>query len=152
MDKWLEDFVRESNKIEGILREPTEGEILVTQSFIKRPEIFINDMVSLVHVYQPNAELRDKIGSNVRVGDHIAPCGGPDIRDRLAKLLSQICSANVTPYQAHCEYETLHPFTDGNGRSGRALWLWHMQSTGFTLQKLGFLHAFYYQTLESFRQ
>jgi hypothetical protein len=35
------------------------------------------------------------------------------------------------------------PTTDGNGRSGRALWLWCMRGRA----PLGFLHQFYYQTL-----
>ena len=40
-----------------------------------------------------------------------------------------------------------HPFTDGNGRSGRALWLWQMNNHA----PFGFLHTFYYQTLENSR-
>jgi hypothetical protein len=50
------------------------------------------------------------------------------------------------PLEAHVRYETLHPFTDGNGRTGRALWYWMM--VGSSRADLGFLHAFYYQTLK----
>jgi len=55
---------------------------------------------------------------------------------------------SVHPYLIHHAYETLHPFMDGNGRSGRILWacqmLAHDYSPGLAL---GFLHCFYYQAL-----
>ena len=59
----------------------------------------------------------------------------------------------ITISTAHVEYETLHPFTDGNGRSGRALWLW-MKTRGTVLDfrqatSLGFLHTFYYEALQN---
>ena len=47
-----------------------------------------------------------------------------------------------------CRYETLHPFMDGNGRSGRILWAWQMIEHNIAPGlSLGFLHAYYYQTL-----
>lgn len=49
------------------------------------------------------------------------------------------------PYKIHLLYEDLHPFTDGNGRSGRAIWLWQMERQGGT--RLSFLHWWYYATL-----
>lgn len=136
----LEDFVRESNRIEGILREPTPKEISATQEFIDLGHVEVSDLIKLVGVYAPGHRLRDQRGLNVRVGNYIAPPGGPQIRDELAALLT--CVGFQDPWAVHVAYERLHPFTDGNGRSGRALWLWMMQAA-----PLGFLHQFYYQTL-----
>lgn len=48
------------------------------------------------------------------------------------------------PWEVHIAYEMLHPFTDGNGRSGRMLWAWQMRNF-----PLDFLHTFYYQTLNA---
>ena len=38
---------------------------------------------------------------------------------------------------------------DGNGRSGRALWLWQMVNQHNYDMRLGFLHLWYYQSLQA---
>ena len=139
----LHDFVNESNHIEGIYRDATPGEIAAHVSFLALVKPTVADMQTLVGVIQPNAVLREYNGQNVRVGSYYPPRGGPDIRKKLGHLLLTI--GEHTPYSAHCAYEALHPFTDGNGRSGRALWLWMMKGHA----PLRFLHQFYYQTLSA---
>lgn len=136
------DFIIESNRIEGILREPSEAEIAEYARFMARPGIEIADLMQFVSVYQPGAELRDRSGLNVIVGKHRPPPGGPYVRFTLAEILRDVLSNPSSAYATHLRYETLHPFTDGNGRSGRMLWMWQMQRA-----PLGFLHTFYYQTL-----
>lgn len=148
----LIDFVAESNRIEGILRAPTPEEIAAHEAVLSCQTLRVSDLVSFVGVCQPNAKLRATPDvPRVRVGNHVAPRSGPLIVDYLEKLLSQIQCGSVTPWRAHMEYETLHPFTDGNGRSGRVIWLWHMSLIGRQDQALGlgFLHTYYYQTLDA---
>ena len=53
---------------------------------------------------------------------------------------------DASPFAVHVAYENLHPFMNGNGRSGRALWLWHMG--GIEKVPLGFLRTWYYQSLQ----
>lgn len=144
----LVNFLAESLRIEGINRAPTLPEIVATESFLKLDEITVNNLKALVSVYQPNAILRDKDHLNVRVGNHIAPRGGPDIVKELQNLLQDLHSKD--PYDTHVAYETLHPFTDGNGRSGRTLWAWQMLGRQYGLP-LGFLHQWYYQGLDRAR-
>lgn len=141
------NFMVESNRIEGIHRAPTEDEIRATLDFMLLPEVTVPDLVALVKVYQPNAVIRDKNHLNVRVGSHVAPMGGSRIVEDLQTLLNGIAVRRWTPYQAHCQYETLHPFTDGNGRSGRALWVYTMGDYPI----IGFLHTWYYQSLQASR-
>lgn len=139
-------FVRESNAIEGIYRKPSKAEIAQTEIFLALRAPTAIDVVGLVTVYQPDAVLRNRHGLNVRVGNHIAPPGSPEIAHRLDDIISGAVLRNVSPWDTHVAYETLHPFTDGNGRSGRALWAWQMLRLQEGLP-LGFLHQFYYQTL-----
>ena len=145
----LMNFIIESNKIEGILRYPTDKEIKEAGRFLSLKEVTVDDLVQFVSVYQPNAVLRDNYNvSGVRVGKHIAPMSSPEIKVNLQLLLDKVNDwefyGTNNSWQTHVEYETLHPFTDGNGRSGRMLWAWQQRDLA-----LGFLHAFYYQTLDN---
>jgi Fic family protein len=153
-DKRLRAFVRESNAIEGITRKPRDAEVEAHRAFLKLEAPTVAGLVALVAVLQPNAELRDRPEvDGVQVGDHVAPPSGPLIRAVLEDILEAASDLDGedTPYSVHLSYETLHPFTDGNGRSGRALWLWQMLETGKPEWTLGFLHAWYYQSLSGGR-
>ena len=161
-ERLLLQFMLESNKIEGIDRV-TEEELGAFDSFIDLPEIRIADLCNFVKICAgPRALLRQAPGMDVQVGDHVAPAGGENILYSLQALLDRVNGkrgGDSAPYLIHHEYESLHPFIDGNGRSGRALWAWqmvrgyyaHPESLYFEALGLGFLHSFYYQTLSAGR-
>lgn len=142
------EFVRESNRIEGYTYEPTDAEVEVFVKLLRRPTLDLGTVEAFVSVIAA-ARLRDQVGMDVRVGSHIPPRGGPEIRERLRRLLDDITQERLTPHAAHIAYETLHPFMDGNGRSGRAVWAWQMARDGHDPFALPFLHRFYYQTLDA---
>jgi len=146
----LLEQIAESNRIEGIETVTPEEKVEHTR-FIDLPFLTINDLTHFVSVYQPNAKLRTSIGMNVKVANYVPPPGGPLILTTLAAIISDANQSDATSkgdeaaWRIHLRYENLHPFTDCNGRSGRAIWYWMMRNR--PLFNLGFLHAFYYQTL-----
>lgn len=139
--------VAESNRIEGIKRRPTAAEIDEHERFVSLEKITVEEIERFVYVYQPGARLRDQPGLDVIVGGHRPPRGGVLIPHMLDEILSDANVGRANPWRIHIRYENLHPFTDGNGRSGRALWYWMMSRK--LEGNLGFLHAFYYQTLQN---
>lgn len=153
-DLYLTRFVSESNAIENITRVPTPEELRAHQKLFKLKRIQIHQVVDFVKTIQPDAVLRVIPGCNVYVGNHVPPPGGEAIRYELKNILDQANSGDVHPYDVHCQYETIHPFSDGNGRSGRAVWAWQMLNQrweGWGID-LKFLRAFYYQTLSKYRE
>lgn len=148
--KDLAAFIRESNKIEGYHRVVTDRELEAATAFLQLETITVKDMETIVNVFAPGAKLRDKSGMDVRVGDYVAPAGRAQIREDLIMLLDLTVN-ETSPHFTHHQYETLHPFMDGNGRSGRMLWLWMMLREGIYVPERLFLWTWYYQSLEASR-
>lgn len=143
----VEDVVRESNGIEGIFRAPTSAEMEAFYDVMNAPVVTVSSLTKFVVACTGiGAPLRDKKGLNVRVGSYMAPPGGPTIKKALAELLTG--AETMEPHALYLAYENLHPFVDGNGRSGRALYHRRLGPNGRSMQ-LGFLRDFHYRTLSA---
>lgn len=156
--KQIVDFMLESNKIEGI-EIATGDEVIAFEHFLSLKEIYLGDLLNLLNRFAPGHLLRTGIGQDVQVGSYEAPPGGFSIMLVLREILDRIEMWKqglpyASPFHVHRDFENLHPFTDGNGRVGRAIWAWQMLHAPMGTRELrvglalGFLHEFYYQTLQ----
>lgn len=143
-------FAEESNKIEGVI-DVSQHEIMARKlnSFLNLKKLTVKDVCD----FNEWGELRDQDGMDVWIGGKMAPSGGSYVRVSLEALLSNISNhgktSNISAYHCHMCFERSHPFMDGNGRTGRAVWLWQMVNHHNYDLRRGFLHEFYYQSLRS---
>src|SRR5450432_1463651 len=86
----------------------------------------------------------------VRVGSHVAPPVErvePMMSDLLewwnkqALAISPIVSSAII----HHQFEVIHPFSDGNGRTGRMLSLWELYRRGFDDHHIFSIDEFYWE-------
>lgn len=147
----LNDFIAESNQIEGIRRTALSREVEAHITFLALERVTIKDLEKFVGEIQPGAQLRSLPGMDVRVAEHLPPRGGPGIVERTEKHIAYVNECRFSPWNSHVMYETLHPFMDGNGRSGRVLWAWQMLRKDQDPFEMPFLQRAYYQALDSKR-
>ena len=86
----------------------------------------------------------------VRVGSYVAP--PPDrVRPLMSDLLewwnkdAPKISPIVSSAIVHHQFETIHPFADGNGRAGRMLSLWELYRRGFDNHHIFSIDEFYWE-------
>ena len=97
-----------------------------------------------------------KPGEYVRVGTHVAPAS-----EQVEKLIASTITEYTSDMSAyfldkiakfHLEFETVHPFCDGNGRIGRVLINFQLSRLGFPIIIIRDREKMkYYQTFSDFR-
>ena len=87
---------------------------------------------------------------SVRVGKHIPP-PATDVSGLMFELLEwwNKRSTELSPVLSsailHYRFEDIHPFADGNGRTGRALALWELYRRGFDSHHIFSVDEYYWQ-------
>ena len=158
----LLDFIKESNKIEGITEYSQDQQYQAYWDFLELRSITKADILNLASIlhttsidsHRSKPKLRSKPGMDVRVGSHSPMPGGIEVEMELDILLHLINTTTFDQSDVHWShqlYEFLHPLTDGNGRTGRAIWAWMMIRCGRQVPS-SFLHQWYYQSLDNWRK
>ena len=86
----------------------------------------------------------------VRVGSYVAP-PAKRVRPLMSELLEwwNDQTAEIPPILSsaivHHQFETIHPFADGNGRTGRMLSLWELYRRGFDNHHIFSVDEFYWE-------
>jgi len=86
----------------------------------------------------------------VRVGGYFPPSPG-EVSGLMFELLTwwNQESAKLSPVLSsailHYRFEAIHPFADGNGRSGRALAMWELYRRGFDTHHIFSVDEFYWE-------
>ena len=121
---WVVAFVRHSNRLAGITREPTPAEIGAHRGLLAAKTLRVENLELFVRHVESSAKLRAD-----DAGGHCPASGASEMRADLETLVLAAQERLWSPPRLHDVYMRLRPFTDANGRSGRVFWLWqHIRS------------------------
>jgi Fic family protein len=115
----------------------------LTESLLEKPKSLLNNKLILSMHKTLLTDIDDKIAGRfrvgkewVRVGNHLG--ANPQFIPTLMQELVDNYNQNKINYfldavaHFHAEFETIHPFVDGNGRMGRVLINMQLMNLGFT--------------------
>lgn len=128
--------IRHSNLIEGINDRHEDKLSLYAWHWLEKQETITQPVLLELHRLitcnqlskQESGHYRDIM---VTVGGHIAPApliAKVQIVDWMKDLMRD--PASLDPRTMHIRFEKIHPFVDGNGRTGRMLMWWHERKLG----------------------
>jgi len=131
----VKDYIKASNEIEGIYSEKEDAQSLAAWAYLEKigATFTLGDVVTVQKLITINQEdlspiekgnFRGMGGNdvNVTVGGRLAP-DYSYVPDLMTKWIADL--PEMTPLTAHIRFEAIHPFRDGNGRTGRMIY-WYI--------------------------
>lgn len=83
----------------------------------------VSDVLSLGVLIDPSNSVNHWRTTDVRIrGSEDIPPGADEVRNRMARLFCMI--EYMTPEEFYKEFMMVHPFVDGNGRTGKVVYNW----------------------------
>jgi len=120
----------------------------------KKREIRHDDIFELHRILAEDVMDQGEAGRyrsiGVQVGDHIPPAPA-DVSPLMFELLEwwNKKAVDLSPVLSsailHYRFEDIHPFADGNGRTGRALALWELYRRGFDTHHIFSVDEYYWE-------
>ena len=143
----LNQFAIESNEIERIYTgDRHETHLAALEWFMELELIHIEDLKKFVFWIEIGTTYRAESKVDRFIQGRLV-MDWKKVHQRLLKVIQDGNAGLYHPNKNHRTYEHIHPFSDGNGRSGRALWLWEMHRFLDYDGRYGFLQMYYYETL-----
>lgn len=127
-------FLRESNAIEEVYDDVAlvdsflAWEFLMSKDALTVKDVLTSHQILMDYQPIPNKYKGDFRDVPVRIGYSVKNMPKPVIHSLIEDLLNDM-NNNVNPSDAvmhHVQFENIHPFIDGNGRSGRLLLNWEL--------------------------
>lgn len=127
-----EKFIKASNEIEEIFGEKEiEQSLKAWKYLVKCKTLSHADICRVQRIITWNqtdldesakGRYRGELAINVYVGGEMK-CPYDQVDKEIDSWLSDL--PKMTPLMSHIRFEHIHPFTDGNGRTGRMLYWWY---------------------------
>ena len=129
----IKKYIKASNEIEGIYSEKEDLQSLAAWAYLDGLEVLshndimkVQKMITINQPLQPNQRgyYRGLAGNvtNVTIGGRYAPEYSL-VPELMNNWLLDV--PRMTPLTSHIRFEVIHPFADGNGRTGRMIY-WYI--------------------------
>lgn len=125
------EFLKESNAIEGIYDNPSLEQAILAWEYLMNEDVLTVSVILKTHkILMNNQRLQSNHKGyfrdcNVRVGNWVAMTHhmvGPSMQQWCFEAMRAYPA--IDPIALHIQYEKIHPFVDGNGRTGRMFMNW----------------------------
>jgi Fic family protein len=127
------EFLRESNAIEGVYDEDSFRQAVIAWTYLKKQKVLTTSVVLKTHkLLMLHSDLRPNEKGYFRIvrvyvgGREGAPWR--EVPELMRKWTFEGLRSlpEIDPKFLHVEYEKIHPFVDGNGRTGRMFMNWQL--------------------------
>lgn len=123
--EWLPDYVWSSFRASGLSKAPSEAEISAHRGLLMCRTLAVSNIDVLAAYVCPDADWREPI--KIAPGPVLtAEAPRTDLEQAINDLLAFVNIKAVSADELLLSFNKLKPFTLGNGRIGRALWMWRM--------------------------
>lgn len=132
------EFLQESNEIEGVWDAKSLDQAILAWEYLREQKILTPGVVLKTHkILMSNQPLPPHLRGYFRkVAVYVGGREGAEV-ELIPGMIANWCKdmnadpwTKAGPIAMHIIYEKIHPFVDGNGRTGRMFLNWHMLKHG----------------------